>query len=87
LNGAKRLNDWNGSNGLIPVMNGAQRLNPSIDSGQASGTFGTGASQNSPELYERSSRDHKQNQLAAHAGFSASAASITPLHAIATGEK
>jgi hypothetical protein len=40
------------------VLNGAQRLNPSIDSGQASGTFGTGASQNSPELYERSSRDH-----------------------------
>jgi hypothetical protein len=29
----------------------------------------------------------KQNQPAAHAGFSASAASITPLHAIATGEK
>ena len=28
-----------------------------------------------------------QNQLAAHAGFSASAASITPLHAIATGGK
>jgi hypothetical protein len=39
-------------------LNGAQRLNPSIDSGQASGTFGTGASQNSPELYKRSSRDH-----------------------------
>jgi len=29
----------------------------------------------------------KQNQLPTHAGFSASAASITPLHAIATGEK
>ena len=27
LNGAKRLNDWNGSNGLIPVMNGAKRWN------------------------------------------------------------
>jgi len=31
--------------------------------------------------------DAKQNQLAAHAGFSAPAASITPLHAVATGEK
>jgi hypothetical protein len=28
-------------------------IDPSIDSGQASGTFGTGASQNSPEVYER----------------------------------
>ena len=30
LNGAKRLNDWNAWNGLIPVMNGAKRWNPSI---------------------------------------------------------
>jgi hypothetical protein len=27
LNGAKRLNDWNAWNGLIPVMNGAKRWN------------------------------------------------------------
>jgi hypothetical protein len=31
LNGAKRLNDWNNWNGLIPVMNGAKWWNPSIE--------------------------------------------------------
>ena len=36
LNEAKRLNGWNDWNGSIPVMNEAKRLNPSIDSGQAS---------------------------------------------------